>query len=375
MPVRVARPARRRADPPPLTPESCIKWLLDLGLLDPEELIEEGIQVEEIPGRNRNFRIRRGSGAKPGFFLKRAPVAREDHPASLLGREAALYRWMAVPGRELARFLPGLVHYDSPTETLVLQLVGEGRPGAADPDPAAIRIEMVAGLGTALARCHQIAPDEPGAPELTGAPPWVFELGRPEPDSVRELAPAQLELLRIIQWSSAMMEALDSLRETWTVSSLIHGDIKWANVLGGISPESDRYSLYLTDWELAQWGDPAWDLGSAFHGAITEAILEASIPDGTGPGEAAVRFGELAAGERPGHRTLWKSYREARDLGDQAAEALLSRATAMMGVRFIKTAYEWCQAESAIPRRAASVLQLGLNVLNDPSRGRDLLAL
>ena len=45
--------------------------------------------------------------------------------------------------------------------------------------------------------------------------------------------------------------------------------------------------MLLLDWEMAQLGDPAWDVGAALHAFITEAVLGLELTDGTKPEAAA----------------------------------------------------------------------------------------
>ena len=56
---------------PELTLESSVTYLLRLGLLDLASLVRDGLRIEEVPGRNRNFRVLGGPGQT--FFLKQAP--------------------------------------------------------------------------------------------------------------------------------------------------------------------------------------------------------------------------------------------------------------------------------------------------------------
>ena len=168
-----------------------------------------------------------------------------------------------------------------------------------------------------------------------------------------ELAPAQLALFESLQADSTLVAALDRMRASWTSANLIHGDFKWGNIAGG----------KLLDWELAQWGDPAWDLGGAVHAVIVEDLLAAELPADEGLERLFGFLGELLTRRHGDHRSFWDTYCADRDLSTADRAALRQRVASHAGLRFIKTAYEWCQSETRVPRRAAAILQLGINMV------------
>src|SRR6202008_3942124 len=140
-----------------------------------------------------------------------------------------------------------------------------------------------------------------------------------------------------------LIEALDGMRERWSSETLIHGDFKWSNLAAG----------KLLDWELAQWGDPAWDLGGAMHAAIVEDLLAAELPGDEGLERLFGMLGELLTRRHEDHRAFWETYCADRGLRGPDASGLRQRVACQTGLRFIKTAYEWCQSETRMPRRAA----------------------
>ena len=83
-----------------------------------------------------------------------------------------------------------------------------------------------------------------------------------------DLSPASAQVFRIIRSHAAMAAALESLGQQWRLETLIHADIKADNILVGDPrdrPDAGDDSIWIVDWEFVQHGDPAWDIGSAFH--------------------------------------------------------------------------------------------------------------
>ncbi len=358
-----------------LTLQSSVPYLLSLGFLDLPSLVRHGLQVEEVPGRNRNFRVL--GGPARNFFLKQAPRG-ETGADGPLAVEAALYDWVSTDARAAALrpVFPHRRHYDSERSILVLDLVEAAHPqvleAEASPDYLAAARRLVA---TALAACHALpVPRGIGiGVELPDVAPWVFDLARPAPASLRELAPAQLSVIQAIQSQPGAVAALDQLRDEWRPTRLVHGDFKWSNVLVHVDHAGIPVGLLLLDWEMAQLGDPAWDVGAVLHAFIAEAVLGLELTDGTSPEAAAGLLGTLLSRLLPAHRDFWSGYLGAARLTDVEAEALLHRLTPHVAARLLKSAYEWSQAEVRMPRSAAAILQLGINMLLSPSAAREVV--
>jgi aminoglycoside phosphotransferase (APT) family kinase protein len=242
----------------------------------------------------------------------------------------------------------------------------------ASPDYLAAARRLVA---TALAACHGLpVPRGIGiGVELPDAAPWVFDLARPAPASLRELAPAQLSVIQALQSTPSVVAALDRLRDEWRPTRLVHGDFKWSNVLVHEDGAGLPVGLLLLDWEMAQLGDPAWDVGAVLHAFIAEAVLGLELTDGTSSEAAAGLLGTLLPRLLSAHRDFWSGYLAATRLTDADAEALLQRLPSHVAARLLKSAYEWSQAEVRMPRSAAAILQLGINMLLSPNAAREVV--
>jgi aminoglycoside phosphotransferase (APT) family kinase protein len=359
-----------------LTLQSSVTYLLDLGLLDLPSLVRHGLQVEEVPGRNRNFRVIGGPGRE--FFLKQAPRG-EIGTSGPLAVEASLYEWIAADGgaTALRPLFPRRRHYDPERSILVLDLVTEAaHPDVLEDEAAPHYLAALRRLvATALAECHRLSVprDLAVGVALPDAAPWIFDLTRPAPASLRELAPAQLSVIQSVQAQPALEAALDRLRDEWRPSRLVHGDFKWSNVLVQQDSAGTPVRVVLLDWEMAQLGDPAWDVGAAMHAFIAEAVLGLELTDGTSAEAAAELLGGVISRHLPAHRDFWSGYLAAARLTDAEAEAFQHRLALHVGARLLKSAYEWSQAEVRMPRSAAAVLQLGINMLLGPAVAREVV--
>ncbi|HET9040943.1 MAG TPA: phosphotransferase, partial [Gemmatimonadales bacterium] len=268
-------------------------------------------------------------------------------------------------------------HYDPQRSILVLDLVTEAvHPLVLDDEAAPHYLAAMRRLvASALAECHGLpVPRDIGIDAtLPDAAPWVFDFARPAPASLRELAPAQLSVIQSVQSQPGVVAALDRLRDEWRPSRLVHGDFKWNNVLVHLDSAGVPVRVVLLDWEMAQLGDPAWDVGAVMHAFIAEAVLGLELTDGTSPEAAAELLGDVLPRLLPAHRDFWNGYLGAAHLTDGEVEPFLHRLPLHVGARLLKSAYEWSQAEVRMPRSATAVLQLGINMLLRPAAAREVV--
>jgi aminoglycoside phosphotransferase (APT) family kinase protein len=330
-----------------------VTYLLDRGLLTPQALLDDDLIVRDASSRNRNFRVETRTG--PSYLLKQA-VGQES--LLTVANEAAAYERLAVDGNGLAEFVPRSFGFDAENGLLVLELVkdaadlrthhsAEGRFSAG---PAAA-------VGRALGLLHratrfpaEAAPDEAAS---------ILGLHRPDSNIFRDVSAASLSLIRIVQQAPGFSAALDRVRAGWRKEALIHGDVKWDNLLV-VAEGTDAERVKLVDWEGAMAGDPAWDIGSALSHYLSFWIF--SIPvTGELPPE---RFPELAAypldAMKPAVRACWTAY------ADVVPDASLQRAIELAAVRLVQTAYEVSQLQQQLLSPVVLHLQLAHNVLDRP---------
>jgi len=348
----------------PISPETAIRLLRRWDLLTDDALVDGDVWVTELRGRNVNLQVVSSRG--PGFIIKQVPVA---EPARPLAVEAWFYGQTARPAYAALRsFVPRFHRADRARRLIVLGL----EPGAVAADhlfdDATGRAppRIGAPLGEVLGALHRAIPFAPGT--LAGvAHPWILDIIEPKVDLLRYLSPAQLELIRLLQAQGHAAAAFARLRAAWTPASLIHGDVKWSNVL--VTKVHDPPDIRLIDWECAAWGDPAWDVGSALHSFMVDAIAHAAVTARDGAAAAAA-FAHALPRSWPEIRAFLDAYVRARGLRGTAVERCVSAAVVFSAVRLVQTAWESCERAGAIPHYAAGELQLAFNVLARPDDAR-----
>jgi aminoglycoside phosphotransferase (APT) family kinase protein len=287
-------------------------YLMQRRLVGRRSVVDGRLRVADASSRNRNIRV---SGAPGESYLLKQGLAADS--AHTLANEAALYARLRD-----APWTPALHAYDAARGLLVLEWI----EGGADLLARRISPTLARALGRALADLHAIAPDDE---DLRRDAPWVLALHRPPLEALRYLSAASVELVRLLQRDAPLTAALDDLRETWCCEALVHRDVKRANCV------ANGARVALVDWEMAGWGDPAWDVGSVL-GERHDAAVE---------------------------RAFWEAYARARRLRHSDKARLLRRARRFAGARIVQSAFEHTQEVSA----------LGDDVVRDIAAARALL--
>ncbi|HKI34290.1 MAG TPA: phosphotransferase [Gemmataceae bacterium] len=355
--------------------DSATAYLLANGLMDRDAIIEGDLTIVSAARRNRNLRVDGPAGA--GYLIKQA-----DDPASggheTLRREAAFYAFCqqepAVAAA--ARLLPRLVHYDPNPPLLVLELVRGGRPlwepFSATAEPS-FPVAPARALGGALAAVHNAfrRPELTRDPRLSWLPrrlPWVMQAHKPDPDFLTTLSPASFQALKILQTQPRFGERLGGLRRLWQADTVIHNDVKSDNLL--IVPpdrgeEPGHAHVRLVDWEMVQFGDPAWDVAGVLQDLVLLWINSMPLADDIVLEEMAARARHPWPAIQAALRAFWRGYEQGAGLAPAEADRLLPRAVSFSAARLIQTAYELAHPLSRLPAQSVLLLQVGANLLED----------
>ena len=329
-------------------------YLVKRRLLSRRTIVAGRLRIADASSRNRNVRVSGGPGES--YLLKQGVVA---DSAETLANEVALYRRLAAAPAPIAACVPRLHGHDALRGVLILEWIENGQDlyrhhaTRSEASPT-----LAAALARVLATIHGVAPDDE---ELRSDAPWVLSLHRPKLAALRYLSAASIELIRTVQADERVTTGLDELRDGWHSETLVHRDVKWANCIafeprGGGRPTQ----IKLVDWEMAGWGDPAFDVGSAFNDFL---------------GYCERRQRPLSS-VQPAIAGFWAAYLRARALDERAAAQLLVRAVRFAGARLLQSTFEHTQETPHVTRRVAAGAALGATLLSAPrAAAADVLGL
>ena len=332
-------------------------YLRELGLLVPSG---SDVAVERVARRNLIHTVTWDSG---GYIVKQG-VGPEGSRS--LANEAAVYRRLATHGdSDLGRYFAGFVAYDTERDALTVELVGNAE-NLRDYHIGVGHFSITLGraLGNALGALHSSSSPTREQPNgFANIPPWILSLHRPDLNMLGHASSANLELIKTVQQVPELGEYLDALRGSWVPTTLIHNDMRWDNcVVHGKRGSRRRTRLKLIDLELAQLGDPLWDVGCALSDYLS--LWVTSIPmTGEAPPDHFTRLSRYPLHRmQPAIRALWRAYLRRAELDSTRATPALHTATRYAAARLIHTAFERTQLTTYLAGTVICMLQLSLNI-------------
>jgi tRNA A-37 threonylcarbamoyl transferase component Bud32 len=357
-----------------LNKNDLVHYLLERGLLDPGAVVDGDVMVVEGARRHHNYSVIRRQGT--GLFIKQMQPD-QAMSAQTLQKEAACYVMMESDPAlaEIHALMPRFRAYDPDRHLLVLELIGDGenltefhRRVNAFPEDIAQRV------GELLARYHEASGRDllPRANSaiFQGQPPWILSFHLMPRGSMQNLSAANGQFMAILQSYPDFGQALDRIRAGWRRDALIHGDMKFDNVVVR-GAQTGEQTLHVVDWELADVGDSAWDVASILQAYLTWWIATLPSVPASGPNDAAKYPLETI---QPAIQAFWGAYAAFRRLSPRAADAELERAVGYAGARMLQTVYESMAWASTLTQHAVWQVQACINILKEPrAAATDLL--
>jgi Phosphotransferase enzyme family len=332
-----------------------IRELIQLGVVTVDDAVTQGIVAIDASMSHLSFRLQIGDSGR--LFVKRSdPVGSQGRD---LATEAAVYR-LALRDERLASVVPPcrfvavddslVVLDDVSAAPLTFECLAAERVAVGSAGPAG----ALDGYARAVARTHQVRP-----PPM-GQPPWFLEALEPRWGSYEWLPPACRDLLSRLASSPGRRQAFRSAASRWQPSRLIHGDLRWSNVLAILETRPVR--VWLVDWELACLGDPAWDIGSVIGDLVAGSVTASYLGATHDPLAAAAIFLRAYHLEAP------------HDAAELAA--LSVRSVAFAGMRLAQTLVEYGHSGADHLAAAEPLLLPWIDALmtDDATIGRRLAA-
>ncbi len=251
-------------------------YLANRGHLSISDWVGGRCTLSSVPGQHGNFLVYAPSNS--GLFLKQARVptteiiAAIENEAGMLGDFEHREVW-----DRFRHCVPRLRDYDRSRHLLVIEsIVGQNFYDAyrslSSAGDAAKMSDLPASVGKWLARFHDAGRDARGGARdaaLTTKLPVAISLQPPDPNFYAALSPACRQTIDWIRADAAFFQSLQSNQAHWQTDTIIHGDLKWNNVMIASDSEAE---IKFVDWELARWGDPAWDVAGLLQSFIIHDV-------------------------------------------------------------------------------------------------------
>jgi hypothetical protein len=322
-----------------LTSTSLANWLIRRGLLDPAAVISGQFAVQEIERHNRGFRVYRPVD-RP-LYVKQ--LREFDRPnIQCLQREAAfgaaVSRCDAVEW--LSSRVPEFLDYDFRHHVVTVRLLPDTLNLHEYVERSTVIPDSVAsGLGHLIASFHSAECDNLlssiDVEHQPGDVPWILSFHHDQ--GAGSLSPGNQQLLFNVQSDSTLTGHLDEVRESWRATSLMHGDLKWTNVLLETEPDA---AWHVIDWEMADRGDPLWDLATMIQCWWSYWILSTPPQSLTPLDDFRERRHEAFVETRSSLDAMWSAYSGTAGIAGQTATSTLEHVVRLAAARLIQTVYE-----------------------------------
>jgi Phosphotransferase enzyme family len=357
--------------------------LLRRGLIDKTEILDGGVTVADLTSRHRNALVMRRAGS--GYFVKEA-IPTQPMSVQTLMREAATYALVQRPDSVLAplnALMPKFLVWDPLQRLLVLELLPDAEnAGAHARRTNTFSPALASQFGRALATYHSRTSGTLSASMygqiFPATVPWALTISQQTQASIANLSAANAQMLSLIQRYPNFPKRLDALHASWRRDTLIHGDMKFENcVIAHAHDASREPEIKVVDWEIADLGDPRWDVGSMLQSWLAYWIF--SMPaDGTvsDPEQLAARAHYPLERMRPAIRAFWTAYATTMGIAGQEERGLLHTCMSFGGARMIQTVFESMYQMTQLTPHAIFMLQVSLNILEEPKAAvTELLAM
>jgi Ser/Thr protein kinase RdoA (MazF antagonist) len=363
-----------------LNVDTAVPYLLEHGLIDAEWIVDGDLTVGCAARRNRNLRVEGPSGH--GYLIKQAV---DTSPARrlLLDNEVAFLEFCRGDASlaAAAKHLPTIMFCDRDHSVHAMKLIAGAKTLQShyrEHNAGAFPLTASRALGRALGTLHSALRlsrhgTSPRWAWLPSQLPGALQYQRPSPSALAILSTAGARALRILHEHTELEDRLGRLRSLWQADSVIHGDIKFDNILvrsAGKDPDAGLVNVWIVDWESARVGDPAWDVAGALNDYLI--FWTASMP--ISPTLTAEEMVDQARYPleilRGAIRAFWEGYQRGVELDGADADRVLRRAVLYSAARLVQTAYELSASEDEIPAQAVILLQLSANLLAQPEIGQ-----
>ena len=362
------------------TKKSIAHYLIARGLLTRKEIVDGSLTVVDRTSRHRNFLVLRGS--QPGYFVKHIQPG-QFSSAQTLEREAACYRLIHSEPKfsPLSPLVPRLYAYDPVNHVLVLELLSEAENLGAYQTRENKYPEAIAGrLGATLGGYHLATRDAltnglaARAATLSRAVPWILEFHRSQPETLSMISPANAQMYSVLNKYPGFARKLDEIRESWNAGTLIHADMKFENcALYYPQGKMADPEMKIVDWEMAGFGDPAWDVGSILQAYLNCWLLSIPPTPGASPEQLESQAKVPLSSIQPAIQAFWRAYAQTMRLEETEASGQLRRCVAHAAARMLQTVFEWMHHYQQLTPNAAFQLQVSLNMLERPDEAIPVL--
>lgn len=338
-----------------LTLDNLHNYLLEKGTLDIASIVDGSYSASQSRTRNTTFNVTRRNGKH--LFVKQL-VAFDSQNTYILQKDATCL-WLIKNEKAfaaLSRFVPDYFGYDAEHQVLITEFLADARNLEMFLRLEGEDIMQFTGqLASIMASYHFPLSDKlrnlPSMRFFQKQIPWAMNLGVP----ASGVPPMNSPVVKAVLESPDFCNMLKDAREKYAFTTLIHGDIKWMNVL--VHGKKGQEKLSLIDWEIADIGDPMWDIAGVIMSLITLAVADSPYQPKDMSQFPANEPIKALENVWPVFKKFWQQYADKTKahLGDP--NIAIEKALHFAGARLLQTAVEFNMQQSQLTPNATRLMQ------------------
>ena len=353
-----------------LTESNIAFYLMDKGLITNKSIVEGKFTAHVADSRNNNFVINRDFSDQSQYFIKQVK-ALDKEKTDTLRIEATCY-WLANNDDDyqaLKAFLPKYYDFDYLNHILIIENLSDCislheyflQKQNISLEIAHQQAEVLASYHGALSEKIQ---QSQSMKLFAKGKPWVFSIASQDYTQWMATTPkAEQQTMQLILGNKEFLSLIQALENTWQTKSLVHNDIKFTNFLVNKSVfEEQKAQIRLIDWELADIGDPCWDIAAMFCSYLMLWVQNSDTQYHYLP----MSFSPEAL--KPAFQEFWKTYTQKMDLSKTQSQEMLLKSMKFCGLKLIHTCFETTPYTQTLQPQSAKLLQLSLNILKAPEQ-------
>lgn len=353
-----------------LVPENVYHYLRKRQLIDEAAAVKGHFMIHPVATRNTILKVI----VEPHNSLFVKQTGNDTVAKSLFLREVSAYQLFknAIEFAPVATIAAPLLDYDDENNIMVSALLYNARNLSEHYMLTQnFDVSLAQGQAIILADCHimpNAGTDVSAFPKLL---PWVLQLDRHNADAFFANSEASASVIQLIKDNTLLLNALKELASSWQCTHLIHGDIKWINFLA--VEDENGLSQRLIDWELADIGDPMWDVAGLVQSYVTAWLL--GFGNGNPHSTELPEYMKLyeIKNMQPSARAFIYQYLESKGYPESEHTAFFTRLMQFTAARIIQTSVEGITFNSKVEANNMRCIQLAFNIMKDPLAALDEL--
>ncbi|MEP5762590.1 MAG: aminoglycoside phosphotransferase family protein [Litoreibacter sp.] len=355
-----------------LTASNLIHFLLDRDLLSAADVVGRPVAIVESGRRCRNFKVHQGE--RDGLFVKQIRTTAPD-AIETLTREAKFYEMVteAEDLTALKKLIPAFSDFDTSRHALTVGLV----PEAENVNEVHFRLqrfppEIGELLGRGLGTYHKeaaISAQGFSSGLFPGQLPWILHLDPQTLAPLNTFGPnVGPPLIEMLCQRPYLLAHLETLGAGYQFDTLIHGDMKWDNMVVHPVTKGGAHDLKVIDWELADIGDAAWDIASVFASYILYVLLSQPQMGAVRDPKAPTRQDLLLVNAKPSMARFWESYVEMRGFDRNGGRIGLIRTMTYLAARLVVSVFEGLINNTMQMQQAVMLMDMAEQVARMPQK-------